>query len=348
VFQEGHRVFQSLPLQDVSTTDDATAQVQYTGQLTFAYQDERGNSIAPYGIDDALSPFGNQVALYLTVSVGSFVERVLVGRYLITSTPQINTVWGWFQGKKIAKGETLQVQIGDFFARTQRNQFDNPTSPPSLASCWSEIARLTGLPITRMVADKPIPNTVAYQSDRLSAVYSIATVMDATPFVLPNGSVGARPNDWPDPVDTILGGDGGTLISAPRAMDNQNVYNALIVRDVSGNILASAEVLDGPLRTKNADGSLSPYGRVPYYYSDPQITTPDQALAWVTKYLPHYSTLRGMQVTVTEAINPLRDLGDVVTVKRIASGHAVEQFDGRVQQIQRSGKTQTTTLAVGQ
>ncbi|GAA4175739.1 hypothetical protein [Gryllotalpicola koreensis] len=348
VFLDGERVYQNLPVLSVSTNENATSGIQYTGSLTVAYQADDGRSISPVQMQDALSPFGSQIALYLCVSSGPFLERVLLGNYLISSLPQANTTWGIVNGVQYAKGDLLQVQFSDLFWRTQKNQFDQPSAPASLASVWGEIQRLTLLPVTKNIADSAIPSSVAYQTNRLDAVYSLATVLDATAYITPDGTVSMRPNLWPVAADDITGGDLGTLISAPRSMDPSIVYNAIVVRDVAGNVLASQSVTDGPLRAANSDGSLSPYGRVPYYYSSPFVTTTAQASAYIAKNLPRVSTLRGQQRTITESINPLRDLGDVVNVTRIASGVSVEAFQGRVQSIQRSGKTQTLTVQVSQ
>jgi hypothetical protein len=158
-----------------------------------------------------------------------------------------------------------------------------------------------------------------------------------------------RPNAWPAVVDTINGGDGGTLVGAPRGMQNTNVYNRLVVLDSAGNTLGSASIRTGRLRVSNPDGSLSPYGTVTTYYSSPFITTSSAGQQYANANIQRVAGLRGHEVQVTEVFNPLRDLGDVVTVNRRAGGVVVETFTGRVMQISRSGRTpQTVTLAVNQ
>lgn len=350
VFVEGARVMHNVPALNVSLNEDGTALVQSTGSCTIVYQDPFGKSVAPLSIGDTFSPFGTQITLSATVTAGAgFSETILLGTFLIDDTPTIDTKWSIFNGARISQGDRIDVTFADLMARTQKNTFDTPGSPPQLASGWSEIQRLTQLPVTRSMADQPIPSTVAYQEDRLQAVYDIAsTAFDAIAYMTSDATVSLRPKSWPAVVDTIAGGDGGTLIGAPRAMSNKDVYNKLVVKDASGNVLAQDQIQTGRLRAANADGSLSPYGTVTKTVSYPQITTPAQAQLYIAQNLPRMSALRGQQVTVTEVFNPLRELGDVVTVARKVRGVTVESFTGRVMQLSRSSaKSQRLILAVG-
>jgi hypothetical protein len=351
VFVEGARVMHNVPVVNPTINEDATALVQATGSLTIVYQDPTGKSLSPVVIGDTFSPFGTQITLSANVTAGAgFSETILLGTFLIDDTPTIDTKWSIFNGATISQGDRITVTFADLMARTQKNTFDTPGSPPQLLSGWTEIQRLTQLPITRSMADKAIPGTVAYQEDRLQAVYDIAsTAFDAVACMTSDATVSLRPKTWPAVMDSIVGGDGGTLIGAPRAMSNKDVYNKLVVKDSAGNVLAQDQIRTGPLRAANPDGSLSPYGTVTKTVSFPQITTATQAAAYIAQNLPRMSTLRGQQVTVTEVFNPLRELGDVVSVARKVRGATVESFTGRVMQLTRTGaKTQQVQLAVGQ
>lgn len=350
VFVEGERVMQSVPITNINLDDNSTALVQGTGSFTIVYQDPFGKSIAPLSIADVFAPFGTQVDLYAIITAGAgFSEKVLLGTYLVSETPTINATWTVFNGAVLSKGDQIDISIQDLMYRTQKNTFDTPSSPSSLISVWSEFQRLMQIAVTRTISDAAIPNTVAYQTDRLQAVYDLAAVLDATACMTPDGTASMRPNVWPAVMDEINGGDGGTLLTAPRAMQSDNVFNKLRVKDQVGNILGSGWISDGPLRAANADGSLSPYGTVPTDFTSPQITTAGQAEIYIAANLPRIAGLRGMQVQITEVFNPLRDLGDVVTVNRKVRDVVTESFDGRVTAISRtSAKSQQVTLAVGQ
>lgn len=348
VYYDGTRVLQDVPVSDVQLNDDSTALVQGSGSLTVVYQDDFARSIAPSDVADLFSPFGTQIFVYVIVSAGpGFTERILLGQYLVSETPSIITTRFLFQGGVVSKGDQIGLTLQDLMYGVQGDQFQVPGSPPQTISTWAEIQRLTGLPLTKTITDGPISATVAYQQDKLQAVYDLANYsLDAIAYMTSDGTVSMRPNVWPDPVDTISWGDQGTLVSVSRGMANDTVYNQVVVRsnDSGSAVLASQEITTGPLRTQNADGSLSPYRRKPYFYSSQYVTTAAQANAYALQQLPRVSKLRSVSVVLTEIFNPLRDLGDVVTVKRLG-----ETFTGRVTQIARtSAATQQTTVAVGQ
>lgn len=348
VIANGQRVLQDLPCTAPDFTDDDSQLVQSTGSLTFVYQDDFAQSIAPTGVADVLSPFGTQVWVYVLIEDGpAFAERVLMGQYLVTETPEIDTSRMLFQGTVVAFGDTIKVSLSDLFYGVQVNRFDTPGSPPSLASTWREVQRLTSLPLTFAVdvPDGSISSQVAYQEDRLQAVYDLANYsLDAVPFVTPDGTVSMRPNEWPAPVDVLEDG-AGNLMDVERSMQDDAVFNAVVVRsyDTSDGsaILASGEVTTGPLRTREADGALSPFRRRPTFYSSQFITTKAQAQRYVATWLPRVSTLTGVTYVLTETFNPLRQLGDVITIRELGATYV-----GRVSSLHRtdSGQQQTTVV----
>ncbi|TIH33674.1 hypothetical protein D4765_14420 [Subtercola vilae] len=320
--------------------------------MTVVYQGDFADSIAPQNIGDILSPFGTVLSLSVIVSAGpGFSERVMLGQFLISDTPNIVTEAFLFNTAILTRGDSIDLSFTDYFGAVSDDKFDVPGSPPDLSSVWNEIQRLTGLPITRTITDGTIPASVAYQQEKLQAVYDLATVLDATAYMTSAGTVSMRPNTWPAPVDTISGGD-GTLIAVVRGMSNASVRNKLVVRSYAGNgqsVLSSGEITDGPLRTRNSDGTVSPYRSRPQFYSSQFIVTSDQADAFVQNNLSRVSVLRSVKVVVTETFNPLRQVGDVVTVVRKVDQTVTSKFVARVSNIVRTtDATQQTTVTVGQ
>ncbi|UFS59468.1 hypothetical protein [Subtercola endophyticus] len=352
VFYDGTRVVKDCPVTNVQISDDGGSLIQGTASLTVAYQGDFAESLAPSRIGDYLSPFGAQINLDVIVSAGpGFMERIPMGKYQITQTPKIlSQGWILFDDTIISNGDLIDLDLQDLFFGVSRDRFDIPGTPPSLVSVWAEVQRLTGLPVTRTITDGAITAAVAYQQDKLQAVYDLATVLDATACMLPDGTVSMRPNAWPDPVDVLQSGDQGTLVSYAGVMINDEVYNKIVVRSSTGsqNVLASAEITDGPLRAANPDGSLSPYRRVPLFYSSQYITTAAQAQRYATTNLPRVSQMKAVKVTVTEIFNPLRMVGDVLTIHRMVDGRTKDTATARVTALNRtSAATQQTTLAVG-
>lgn len=357
LFYNGNRVLSNAPVTNVQLADNATALVQRTGSFDLYYQDDYGVSFAPNVVGDILSPFGTVIDLDCIVSIGpGFTERINIGSYLISETPAIISYLYNFKGSTVSKGDVISINFKDLMYGVQRDRFNAPGSPTALGSIWDELQNLLQLPITKnvLLADTGIPNSIAYVDDKLQACYDLAAAMGGILDMQPDGTIGMRPVAWPAAVDTLNGGDSGALVSVGKSMVNDNVYNAVVITstDLSGGtvVLATSEITTGPLRTTNDDGSLSPYRRVPYFYSSPFITTQAQAAAYAPTLLAQVSTLRGVSVPLVENFNPLRDLGDVINVKRYSQGHLVDSFYGRVTNLNRNSEapTQTTTIAVGQ
>lgn len=564
IFYDGQRRMQDVQVVDVRHVEDGTAKVQQSGSLTIIYQDRFARSIAPKDVEDLLSPFGTTLALYMLVSTGPvFTERVPMGVYVVTETPDIDTTKWRYRGVSRSKGDRIRVNFKDPFYKVLRNRFDVPGVTPSLTSTYAEIQRLTRLAVTRnpLVPDAVIPRALVYEEDRLDAVYELATTLDATPYMMPDGTVSLRSNRWGDPADILaaadagedppplaprgytawtevarntftnpqwlngdlsalynssteatadnvltitagvndapslfsmlypiphaintpwsarlqvrrkpgdtdtrglsirptsyLGGSGvpwantgsgnqtviltdewqdvefsgfvsatgntagvqflrtgpwpsgqgfqvrpvitsptllcpayfdgdtqpggglqrtrwlglpgastsvletreiipevpgvraparGTLVGIRRGMSADGVYNRVVVRAQGQQVgvLAAGEISDGALRATNDGGADSPFGRVPYFYSSQLITTLAQAQAYVNTWLPRLSRPQAVVLDIVELVNPLREVGDVLTVRR--SG---EEFLARIMRIDRgSGKTQGLKVTV--
>jgi hypothetical protein len=346
-YYDGERRAVNLPISEPKFDDDASSLVQSTGSCTVLWTPEFADSLSPRFADDTLAPFGSELSVAALVTVGSSIERVQMGWYRIDDVPSAEDQFTQFGNREIVIGSRVELSLQDRFRRVQKDRFDVPGSPPSRASVLTEAQRITGLQIVREVPDAAIPSSFAYEEERLDPLYDLVEIADAIPYMRPDGTLGQRPITWGSPVDTITDGPGGTLVDLKRAMSSDKVYNRVAVRssstDGATQVLASAEITTGPLRARNADGSPSPYGRVTYYYSSDFITTRAQAQAYADQTLPRVSSLRVAERQVVELFNPLRQNGDVVTVR--SSREA--PFVGRVAGISRSdGATQTTTLEV--
>lgn len=347
LYYDGARRIADLPITNPQFDDDGDSLVQQTGSVTVQYAGHFAESIVPKQAADYLAPFGAELAVYVIVKAGQFTERIPMGWYRITEPSDTREAEAVFRGRRIVTGSTVTLALQDRLSRVQRDRFDLPGSPPSLASTLGEIARLTGLQVTQQVPDARIPASVAYEEDRLEACYDLANVLDSVLRPLPDGSIGQRPNVWPDPVDVLRRGETGSLVSVGRSMSAERVYNRVAVRSSANDekaILASVSITDGPLRASNPDGSTSPFGRATYFYSSDYLTNQEQALAYAQQLLPRVSSLRAVEVPVVEKFNPLREVGDVLFVER---GEPSESFVGRVKSIGRdTSRTQNLTLEV--
>ncbi|ROS62210.1 hypothetical protein EDF38_1313 [Frigoribacterium sp. PhB160] len=345
LYYDGERKVADLPIIDPKFDDDGGALVQSTGSVTVIYQGDFADSLSPTTVSDLLAPAGAELAVYCIVSAGDFTERVEMGWYRIVETPSAKDFTAKYGSRRITLGSRVELTLQDRFHRVQRDRFDVPGSPAKLTSVFAEVAKQTQLQLTKMVPDKPIPRSIAFEEDRLEYVYDLVAVLGAVPYMRPDGSLGQRTITWPAPGPVLRGGNGGSLISLARSLSSEAVYNRVAFRSTAGDqtsIVATAEITQGPLRVRNADGSPSPAGRVTYYASSEFVTSRTQAQAYVNDLLPRVSTMQALEVPVVEKFNPLREVGDVVPIE-----HPTGDLLGRVRTISRdSGATQALTLEV--
>jgi hypothetical protein len=348
VYYDGARQLSNLPIRSPSIDEDGSALVQGTGSCTVEWSSDFATSLMPRLAGDTLAPFGSELSIAVLISAGSFVERVQMGWYRIDDVPNASDQFVDFGNGILPVGSTVELALQDRFRKVQRDLIDVPGAPPSRNSVLTEAQRISGLQIVREIPDTVIPKTFAYEEERLDPLYDLIEFANGVPYMRPDGTLGQRSIDWGTTVDTVSAGQDGTLVSLGYAMSSDQVYNRVAFRstangDEAQQILAVAEITDGPLRVRNADGSPSPYGRVTYYAESDQVTTRAQAKAYVDKLLPQVSALRIAERPMVEVFNPLRQVGDVLLVDPIGE----PPFRARVSKISRDdGPTQQTTLEV--
>lgn len=310
----GVRKIASLPIMDPSFSWSGNAKIQGSGSCRVVWSSDFAESLSPTGISDDLAPFGPELYVSVTVTVGLLSETVPLGWFPITDVPSARDEYGMFRGRSIVIGSIVELELQDRFMLLDVNPFDVPTPARYLQSVWDEAARITEFQVTESVADAPIPRKVVHSENRLDAVYDLFNVVDAVPYMTDDGTLSARPNEWPEPVGTLRYGEGGTLISVGRGLSAAGVHNRVAVRGESNDnqrILAVAEVRDGPLRVRNADGTPSPFRPRTRFISSQYVTTYVQAKAWADRELKKSAQVGVRTVPVVELFNPLREVGDV-------------------------------------
>ena len=347
LYYNGERQLQDVPVTDVVLDEDDSRAVKAAGTCTIVWQDDYGQSIMPVSVGDLFAPFGSELAIYALVEAGSLLERIPMGWFQIVDVPTMRDQTMFFNYATITTGTTLDLKLQDRFIQIQRDEFDVPSSPSQLASVYQEIANLTGLQIVKSIPDAPINRTIAYQQDRMQAVLDLADVLGGVPYAAPDGTLMLRPKLWPDPVDVMRRGDEGTIVSIGKGMTADQVYNKTVFRGqgtAQDQVLAISEILSGPLRTRNADGTRSPAHRRPTFLSNQLVTNAAQAQTYTDTTLVQKSTLNAVQWPITEIWNPLRELGDVITV---VDEHDQEVLT-RIVALNRTGAaTQKVTVSRG-
>ncbi|QEA30387.1 hypothetical protein FGL91_18640 [Microbacterium sp. CBA3102] len=294
---------------------DRGAQVQGSGSCQILWDDVFGESIVPRDIGDLFSPFGAELQVDVIVSAGAFRERISMGRFVLDSVPDgveyaIERVHG---GLPLVAESRVSLSLADYFMRIARDSFAFPASPQS-TSMWEEAQRLTGLPVFRSIVDRVLPANITYEEDRLDALEKVFAPSNAWPHLTPSGALTALPKAWADPVGVL-----DRALSVSSEMRSENVYNRVVTEgknpDPNGPpLIAWAEIRDGFLRTRNEDGSRSPFAGNTFQYRSDFLVTQAQCQAYADELLPKVARLRSVTRRVKEPFNPLREVGDVLTL----------------------------------
>lgn len=336
---------QNLRVLDPSFKWDRGAQVQGSGSCQILWDDVFGESIVPRDIGDLFSPFGAELQVDVIVSAGAFRERISMGRFVLDSVPEsveyaIERVHG---GLPLVAESRVSLSLADYFMRIARDSFAFPTSPQS-TSMWEEAQRLTGLPVFRSIPDRTLPTNLTYEEDRLDALEKVFSPSNAWPYLTPNGALAALPKAWPSVVDRLE-----QVLSISSEMRSENVYNCVVVEgknpDPNGKpLIAVAEIRDGFLRTRNADGTRSPFAGNTYTYRSDFLVTQAQCQAYADELLPKVSRLRSITRNVSEPFSPLREVGDVLIL--VDPTRQGEEHLVRVVEVSHSGGETTLKVEV--
>lgn len=311
------RVLSGLEVVSPSVVSDSSGMVEMSGRLAIVWADPDGNDVEPHDAGDLFSPFGYRIVLFAVVKAGVSEARQQIADLTITEVPSVDGepfVWG---ETLIFAGQRVDLVVKDRMVEVQRDKFTKLEQPASLASCYDEIARLTGFALTRTVADTPVTKSVVYEESRVEAVQQLAALLGGVAFMEWDGTLSVRPVDAGSPVAELELGENGTIVQVGSSLSADGVYNGVVIRgegDSQEQILAELWVSSGPLRASPAVGDRSPFHRVPYFYSSPFITTFSQAAAYAPGLLERVSSPRAATLRVTCVTNPLLQVGDVVTV----------------------------------
>lgn len=312
----------NLPISNMKMGEDGTAQVQTSGSCTVVWTSALADSLTPETVSDPLAPFGAQLAVSAMVEAGRYAQTIPYGLFWLSDVPQASDDRMWWRAggtqpeRLITVGSTVDLTLSGLLYALSGESWDVPSTPSQLASTWAEVAAVTGFQVTRTLPDVPITRTVQYQDGKLDSLYTLmATMLDAIPHVLADGTLAARPVTDLTPVDSIDYQTG--LVSVGASMSPDGVYNRVVTRSndaESQSVLAVAEVTSGPLRAHNPDGTRSPFGARTYYQSSELVTTAAQAQAWCNSTLAQVSHMQSHVIPVVETFNPARERGDVIEV----------------------------------
>ncbi|WP_030962680.1 DUF5047 domain-containing protein [Streptomyces sp. NRRL S-378] len=309
-YYDGELTYAGLPVNDGAVTLDRGSKTRRSLSLTVG-----DLSLLPWDATDPLAVYGQELVVKRGIAYAGSTEWVRLGTFRIDE-PAGNVR----SGPISLTGKSAEVAIQD-------DRFMQPTSSAGYFTCMDVITFLIqetipGAVVINATGDLRDPlcpvATWNVQADRWDAVTSVARAMNAeiacdafNHFVVTD-----TPNPLTNPVVwDIADGEGGTLMSAARAMSRTAVYNAVVVSGenaASNSSPVSAVAYDDDPASPTRWGG--PFGRVPRYYSSALLTTEAECLAAAESML-FDATAPNIQVSVTAAPNPALEPGDCIRMR---------------------------------
>jgi hypothetical protein len=252
----------------------------------------------PQAADAPLARYGQQLDVTITVAG----VDVRMGRYLIVD-------WSYDES-------VIQVTAAGLLQIAVDSRLLEPTAPRDDGTLRSEFLRLLPAQMSARfdgtLLDRRIPRSMSWDENRIDALWQIA---EAWPAVLrPDawGQVLVKPPVQPTitPMLSLTDGEGGTVVSVPRADTRDGAYNIVVARSSADGVDASAVamVTSGPM-------NVATYNPVPRFYANPMLLTVAQCQA-TAEAMRDEAGRRSSVLQVTMAPDPRPELDDTVGVTR--------------------------------
>ena len=286
----------------------------------------------------------------VVVDAGSAVRRQLnlsvADLSLLPTNPDLSAPFGLelrvSRGVRFADGTTEMVPLGTFRVDVSHRaaggvvevtgpdrakaiidaKFLSPAVSTLGATVVAEMTRL----VQEVLATVTVNNVnvdptlitpyLVWASERWSAAQDLATASGAQIFFAPDGSLTIQkvPSITSPVAWFVNAGADGVLITYSKAVTREETYNGVVAMGerADGVSPARAVALDTDPSSPTVWGG--PFGKVPFFFTSPIITTPAGAQRAADGLLAIKRAL-GRSVSLTAIVNPALDAGDVIGVR---------------------------------
>lgn len=318
---DGATTVEDLPLVDAAIEWDADADVQ--ASLKAVVKDPDGR-LVPREATDPLAPFGQEIAVSATVVARGrpAFEPVPLGWFGLQD-PESTERWRRRpSGTWRPPTASISVVGEDRMRLLADYPFLAPSQPPAGATVVSEINRLVEdlVPVADLdngLVDRAVPAGTIYEGDRVPALQALARAIGGNLVVNSSGVlVPARPTQYGDaPVWTFTVGEGGDILDYRWKPTRDGVYNAVVASGEADGDKAPVRAIaynTSPTDPTRWDG---PFGRKPYFFSSPLLTTTAQCVLAAQSRLDNLIRGRERELTLTVRRNFLYEPDDPVLVQ---------------------------------
>lgn len=264
--------------------------------------------LTPASARDLLAPKGTEIRCWRGLLVDGEYEWVPLGVFGIQE-PQVSAH---------QNGTLIKIRGADRVDAVRLRRFASPyavarDTPTHEAIADIVSSRLPGVAMRITASGHTTPELVFDRlSDPWDAVRDLAAADSLAAYFDQLGTLIVTPALEQETGVTYEPGESSLLIDSAKSMDSASVYSGVVVtaeHPEQAPIVHELWDLD-PKSVTYADG---PFGRRPYGFSSPIITTLAQAELAAQTLLPKVSKMRA-KATLTTVGHPGHDIGDIVTV----------------------------------
>jgi hypothetical protein len=300
---------------DGSLSYSGDAAIQGTGSVYLAR--DGGESLIPQGKTDPLAPYGQELQIDRTVTVGDQTWQIPLGRFRIARIPSAREYFRRYPTAARRVGWAVQLELKDRFDIIEADDFLSTTSPVPGNTTWAEIQRLSPIPILASLPDQPLPSGLVYDS-RAKAIATLMDNLGGVPHMTRQGVLTARKRDaWLTetvPAFTIRG-----TIAIDDGMSNE-LYNSVVVTTSQDPEIVGYAEIGGEFDPLSVN---SPLRRRTYRKQLPIITSQEAADEAARTILARVSTRQSRTARITCLPRPDIELGDYGVVVDPISGREV-------------------------
>lgn len=310
----------TLEAVDGTVTVDRTSDVRRRFSMTCV--DSTG-TVTPENAGDLLTPYGTVIYPYRGV------------RYASDQTTEVCPLGVFRLSKAVVKdtgkGTIISLEGYDLARTIQRDKFTSPYNVTSGTNVLTAIKQIISRTFDNAVynavsTNLTVPSSKVYDrsNDPWAACLDLARSMGCEIYFDVNGIIVIRPPTditslsqarytWQEGTDCMM-------LELERVFNDEPGYNGVVVtgeNPSNNNPPVSATVWD--TEPSSLTYHLGPYGEVPMFYTDQNITTTNDATAVATALLNSQLGFTS-QLSVTARVNPALEGGDTIKVVRSGMG----------------------------
>lgn len=309
-----------LPISGGSVTVDGGSQVRRTLSVTIA-DPSLDPKVDPLAV---LAPFGSDLIVKRGIRFpNGTVEWAPLGRFRIESV------------QAAVAQDAIAVTGSDRAAYVKDARFTAITQSNTSNTVVAEITRLLtealpGLTVTNLTTATNSTPSVYWERDRWEAIEQLGQAIGADVYFDPtgNGVIAPAPAISNTPAWWVDAGELGVMVNGGRETSREYTYNGVVASGESGGDTPPVTATVWDTNPASPTYWLGTFGKKPYFYVSPLLTTGAQCTSAATSML---NRVRGMirQLDLSCVPNPALESGDVIRV-RFPDGatetHLVDSF----------------------